>query len=388
MGRGRAIHAVSGAEIQFASLGTDTRFSPVTAELAKIGAAATERDAAVPLARRPFRVDDIWVADDRFHVGDAKGHPIGREDVLAWLRDRSATDASVALLGPRRAGKTWVLNELHTRLAGDGLRRVRRVVLKTSSDIVTPDDIAILLDSRLRQTAQPAETLIEAAQSERGAERLVFLLDEVGRLTNYHPAAVSWLRDLGQAGAWLVFTGTEKDWQEAVRSALKSPGSSFGNDVDARVLGPLDEQATSRFLTGTAANLGVTIEAHTVAAIIDQVGTWPFYLQVIGDAIVRSVHAGDRRPLDSAEALRRLVEERLLDGWRAHFRSRWAEIGDAGRAALLRSPLPTPRDLAPAQRIDLRDVGLLQAGERWLQDRPFFDWATRNSAALHDEDQR
>jgi S-DNA-T family DNA segregation ATPase FtsK/SpoIIIE len=321
-------------------------------------------------------------------VGDAKGLPIGREDVLAWLRDRSATDASVALLGPRRAGKTWVLNELESRLGRDGLRLVRRIVVpQPSTAIETPDDIAVLLDRRLRGTAEPAEALIDAAQANRGADRLVFLLDEVGRLAGYHPAAVSWLRDLGQAGAWLVYTGTQKDWHEVVRWALKSPGSSFGNDVDARILGPLDKRATLRFLTGTAANLGVTIEPRSVDAIVEQVGTWPFYLQVIGDAVVRCAQTGDRRPLDSDEELRRLIEERLLDGWTQHFRARWAEIGEAGRAALQKHPRPAPRDLAPGQRNDLRDVGLLQAAENWLQDRPFFDWMIRNATALHDEDQ-
>ena len=60
-----------------------------------------------------------------------------------------------------------------------------------------------------------------------GSDRMAFLLDEIGRLVNYDPGVVSWLRDLGQAGAWFVYTGTQKDWHRVVRWALTAPGSSF-----------------------------------------------------------------------------------------------------------------------------------------------------------------
>jgi S-DNA-T family DNA segregation ATPase FtsK/SpoIIIE len=389
MGPGRAVQAEAGIEMQIAALSVDLNTEAVTAALTDIGTTAKERDVTIPLALRPFPVDDVWLADDRFHVGDAHGHPIGREEVLAWLRDRSATVGAVALLGQRRAGKTWVLNELEDRLTRDGMRRVQRLVIpEANSAQTTSDDIAKLLDHELRQNPEPAATLIEAALAMRGADRLVFLLDEVGHLATYQPAAVSWLRTLGQAGAWLVFVGTEKDWNMVFRHAHKATGSSFGNDVEPQLLGPFDERTAHRFLTGTAANLGVTIEPRCVHAILEQVGAWPFYLQAVGDAVVRRVQVGDRGPLDSPERLRQLIEEKLLDRWTTHFWARWQEIGEAGRAALRLCAQPTPADLAPAQRADLREVGLLLTGERWLPDRPFFDWITRNSAALHDEDQR
>jgi DNA segregation ATPase FtsK/SpoIIIE, S-DNA-T family len=387
---GRAFRAGSGTEVQVALLDGGPTGSDQFAALRTLAETTRIRDAHVALAQRPFQVEAADLVSDRFHVGDTQGRPVGREDVLAWLRARHAAGGSVALLGPRRAGKTWVLRELERRLTGNGHQQVHSVTIQLpSSRVDTPDELAEVLDRRLRETRSPAQKLLDIALDNAGTpDRLAYLLDEVGRLAVYGPAAVSWLRDLGQAGAWLVYTGTEKDWQEAVRQALKAPGSSFGNDVDARTLGPLDERDAVTFLTGTAANLRVNLSDETAARIISMVGAWPFYLQVVGDAVVRAVQADDLKPLWDVRALRDLVDARLLDGWMTHFQGRWAEIGPAGRSVLLTDPGQLPGDLAPGQREDLGDVGLLLPGDRWLADPPFFDWVARNAAALRDGERR
>ena len=384
---GRAFQAASGIETQVALLDGEPSERGQAAALRALASMARQRDASVGLSRRPFQVDVLALVGDRFHVGDAQGRPVGREDILAWLRDRHTSGASVALLGPRRAGKTWVLTELLRRLDQDGFTHVHHVVVpQPSSSVDTPDALACQIDREVRTSTSPAETLLDEARSRSvaGSDRLVYLLDEVGRLVDYAPAAVSWLRDLGQAGAWLVYTGTEKDWHKVVRWALKEPGSSFGNDVNARPVGPISNRAALMFLTGTAANLRVNLAESTAAAIIELTGSWPFYLQVVGDAVVREVQAEDLRALTDRQVLQRLVQRRLLDDWTHHFQGRWEEIGAPGRAALLTLPGIAPETLAPAQRDDLRDVGLLRPGDVWLDDRPFFDWIARNAASLHD----
>lgn len=385
---GRAFHAGTSVETQVALLDGDPTRRGQTDALDLLAAQLRERDAGVAESRRPFRVEDAPRAADQFRVGSGKGRPVGREDVLAWLRDRCATGASTALLGPRRAGKTWVQDELLHRLRADGFRAVHKLVVpEPNSSVESPDALASILLRDVRGSAYPAEALLDRASEGTGSDRLVFLLDEVGRLASYGPAAVSWLRDLGQAGAWLMYTGTEKDWLSVVRWALTLPGSSFGNDISRRALGPLDRDAALDFLTGTAANLGVNLVRETTATrIVDMVGTWPFYLQAVGDGVVRAVQGNDLGALNSQEALRALVDRRLLDDWTDHFRSRWAEIGRAGRAALLDRPGEPPREASPAQRQDLREVGLLLPGERWSDDPPFLAWIARNEISLRDEE--
>jgi S-DNA-T family DNA segregation ATPase FtsK/SpoIIIE len=383
---GRAFRAFTPVELQIALLDGEPTSRGQGDALDRLAAELRTRDAHVPHPRRPFTIDDAPRAAESFHVGPGKGRPVGREDVLAWLRDRHATGASAALLGPRRAGKTWVLEELSRRLAAEsGQREVHRLVVPPSATPVDdPDVLAGLLDRAVRDAASPAEALLDKAATASGGGP-AYLLDEVGRLTGYGPAAVSWLRDLGQAGAWLLYTGTEKDWRTVVRWALTAPGSSFGNDVNARLLGPLDRDAALDFLSGTAANLGVALGRDTTAAgIVDAVGSWPFYLQVAGDAVVRAVQGNDLSALSGRDGLRALIERRLLDEWTLHFQSRWAEIGPAGRAALLAAPGAMPLDATPAQREDLREVGLLRPGEEWLADPPLLDWITRNEVSLRD----
>jgi S-DNA-T family DNA segregation ATPase FtsK/SpoIIIE len=381
---GRVVHVGSGIEAQVALLDGEPTWYGQAEALHKLAETARLRDAAVELARRPFQVDEISLAGDRFHVGDAQGQPIGREDVLAWLRDRHATGSSVALLGPRRAGKTWVLTELCRRVMRDGSTHVYQVTVpQLSAPVETPDAFAKLLDRRVRDSAAPAEELLDDALSRSATgDRLVYLLDEVGRLVDYGAAAVSWLRDLGQAGAWLAYTGTEKDWHAVVRWALTAPGSSFGNDVNARILGPIDRRTAVRFLTGTAANLRVELPEKTGWEIVKMTDSWPFYLQAMGDAVVRVAQSGDGQLLTGSDELRQLMEQRLLDEWKHHFEARWVEIGTSGRAALLEVPGATPTSLTPAQRDDLRDVGLLRPGDVWLADQPFFDWVARNATTL------
>ncbi|MFC4030936.1 FtsK/SpoIIIE domain-containing protein [Streptomyces polygonati] len=383
---GRAFRPGSGVEIQVALLDGGPSRRGQTDALDRLAEQVRDRDSGVPETRRPFRIEDTPKAADQFRVGAGTGRPVGREDVLAWLRDRYTSSTSAALLGPRRAGKSWVLNELHRRLVADGFQAVHRLVVpQPSSAIDSPDALAVLLDRSVRGAAGPAEALLDKAASGIGAGRLMFLLDEVGRLAGYAPAAVSWLRDLGQAGAWLVYTGTEKDWQSVVRQALTVPGSSFGNDVNARSLGPLKVGDALDFLTGTAANLGVNLPRETTAArIVESVGTWPFYLQAVGDAVVRAVQDNDLAPLTSASALRDLITYRLLDEWSQHFRARWAEIGRAGMAALLSAPGELPAAPSPAQRQELREVGLLGPGEVWLHDPPLLEWIARNENSLRD----
>jgi S-DNA-T family DNA segregation ATPase FtsK/SpoIIIE len=395
---GRALHP--DGDVQIAILGAEPDPASQAAALAAIAAATRSRDFSVPNTERPFPVEAASEAADRFHVGDAHGHPVGREEVFAWLLDRHASRTSVVLRGPRRAGKSWIKDELAARLRTRGATNVHSLSLSPPEGRVDrADDIAVLLgsDSPYGTThdMSPARALRDQARRCRDTtDPLVFLLDEVGRLMLYNPVAVSWLRDLSQAGAWLVYFGTEKDWRSAVRWALEAPGSSFGNDVNTYELGPWPERTAMTFLQGTAANLGVDIPSGTGEEILKAVGTWPYYLQVVGDALVQARRRNELAPLSDHGALRRLIEDRLIDGCTDVFEGRWKEIGAAGRSALrdasdASQELPAepgvgPDRLTPAQRDDLRTVGLLRPGDTWLDDRPFFTWIRRNATLLRD----
>ncbi|MGW7666483.1 FtsK/SpoIIIE domain-containing protein [Streptomyces sp. NPDC054775] len=376
LGQGRALYARSGAEVQIAL--PDLPVQVTAAE-------SQTRNADVALQRKPFTVQSDALVAERFSLGPA-GTPVGRENVFAQLYGHYRDGTSTALLGPRRAGKSWIIKELQERMRSDAMGNVQKVVTLSNQDKGgTQDDLAVRLMPGLAGSRRPADELLDQAAESTGSSRLVLLLDEVGRLASYDPAAVSWLRDLGQAGAWLVYCGTDKDWGDALRRALEAPGSSFGNDVTQLHLRQLKETDARTFLMGTAVNEGVAIPLATADSILAEVGTWPFYLQVVGEALVRAARDGRTLALDHFRELRRLIERELIVGRTDGFRSRWNEIGPAGREALLEQPGSRPSDPSLAQRKELRDVGLLSP-DGWLDDRPLFAWIDHWQEELTDEE--
>ncbi|MFJ9705801.1 FtsK/SpoIIIE domain-containing protein [Streptomyces sp. NPDC101234] len=378
LGPGRALYARSGTEVQIALPDVPMQ---ETADRSRT------RNTDVPLARQPFRILSDALIADRFSLGP-EGRPVGRENVFAQLYAHYRDGTATALLGPRRAGKSWIVKALQERMRSDGMGNVQKVVTLSHQDREgTQDDLAVRLMPALANHPRPADRLLDLAAESAGASRLVLLLDEVGRLASYDPAAVAWLRDLGQAGAWLVHCGTDKDWVDATRHALKAPGSSFGNDVTRISLGPLAQADARTFLVGTARQEGVNIPHAAGDRILTEVGPWPFYLQVVGEALVRAARDSRLPALDSRNALRAFIEKELIVGRSDVFRSRWNEIGPAGRGALLSDPGSVPGDPTRAQRKDLRDVGLMVWSGGWLDDRPFFAWIRHWRLELADEQQ-
>jgi hypothetical protein len=297
------------------------------------------------------------------------------------------------LRGPRRSGKTSILYTIEKRLAAAG-RPVRRMTLE-GSQIVTSDDLARVLDPSLRNDPEPALALRARLRAERSA---ALLLDEVANLKMADPGVFAYLRAIGQEEASLVFAGSHWDWVIVVERAARAPGSSFGNDVTPVTLGPITEAEATRFLVESAPP-DVPIEAERTARwIIDITGPWPFYLQVMGHAVVQAVRAGNRLSLVERRGVSDLYEQRLLVDRDAVFRGRWAELPERARRILRQAPgaqgsaiaqqarspatmtgLPSYYDLPRDDKQVLRDTGLCTPLGQWLDDRPFFEWIRRSA---------
>ena len=191
---------------------------------------------------------------------------------------------------------------------------------------------------------------------------------------------------IGQEGlAGIVYVGTSRDWIKVVEAANRNPGSSFGNDVTPVTLGPINRDDARTFLTKTAPP-DVPFEAERTAAwILDLCGTWPFYLQVLGFAVVHDVRTRTRRALVERERVHELYEQALLVERHALFRSRWDELTRPAQDALrgVRGKQPPPFSaLAPAEQDELIACGLCDTLQRWIADPPFFDWIERQRDRL------
>ncbi|WP_437680875.1 pentapeptide repeat-containing protein [Sorangium sp. So ce131] len=311
---------------------------------------------------------------------DAPSLP-GRDPVLAELFALIESRSPAILRGPRRSGKTSILHHLAARLSPT--REVHHKTLEGRAEpIRTADDLAVLLDPSLAADAAPALTLRERLARARNA---VLLLDEVANLHEADATLFAWLRAVGQEQTSVVLVGSHWDWVSVVELAFATaPGSSFGNDVTPVNLGPLSEADAVRFLVDTAP-ADVPVEAERTARwIVELCGPWPFYLQVMGYALVQAVRAGQRRALVERAGVRELYEQRLLlDRDAAFFRARWAELPERARVVLggLRgapeAALPEVRRLPSEDVAVLCDAGLCDALGTWLADPPFFDWIRR-----------
>ncbi|MDQ0776576.1 S-DNA-T family DNA segregation ATPase FtsK/SpoIIIE [Streptomyces aurantiacus] len=200
---GRGFKNESAIETQFALLSDDVTGQGQAAALAVIGEAAAARDAEVPRARRPFRVDSLpsrigfteaWEMRDpavaQSRMWGLAG--IGGDDVMAFGPDLSQGVPTFVVAGPAKSGRSTALLNLARSYLLQGVRLVIAAprpsplreldgqdgVLK----VFTDDDIESDDFNEAIESASPEEPVVvivddgevlEDADCERELKRLV-----------------------------------------------------------------------------------------------------------------------------------------------------------------------------------------------------------------------
>ncbi|MGW0489625.1 FtsK/SpoIIIE domain-containing protein [Streptomyces olivaceus] len=249
---GRAFRNEAGTETQFALLSEDTTGQGQAAAITAIGEAATARDAEVPRARRPFRVDSLpsrIAFPDAWEMRDPESSRsklwaligIGGDEIVGFGPDLADGVPSFVIAGPAKSGRSTVLMNVAQSLLAQGTRLVvaaprqspvrqldgREGVLK----IFTGDDI----------DEDEFEELIDEASPE---EPIAVLIDDGEILEDCD--AESQMKKIVSRGAErglaLVIAGDEEDvcsgfsgWQvdakKARRGILLSPQESSSGDL-------------------------------------------------------------------------------------------------------------------------------------------------------------
>ncbi|MFF7802189.1 FtsK/SpoIIIE domain-containing protein [Streptomyces olivaceus] len=249
---GRAFRNEAGTETQFALLCEDTTGQGQAAAITAIGEAATARDAEVPRARRPFRVDSLpsrIAFPDAWEMRDPEASRsklwaligIGGDEIVGFGPDLADGVPSFVIAGPAKSGRSTVLMNVAQSLLAQGTRLVvaaprqspvrqldgREGVLK----VFTGDDI----------DEDEFEELIDEASPE---EPIAVLIDDGEILEDCD--AESQMKKIVSRGAErglaLVIAGDEEDvcsgfsgWQvdakKARRGILLSPQESSSGDL-------------------------------------------------------------------------------------------------------------------------------------------------------------
>ncbi len=310
--------------------------------------------------------------------------PASRMRLANELVDKLGSRGASILLAPRRGGKTTMLRRVERLLGG---RHVFYVDLQ-QCDVSTPDTLAASIVPSLRDTSSAADAFRDVISG--AGFPTVLLLDEIACLVRVALSAVpttfGWLRGLGQHDAALIFAGTRVDWSAVRDHAHKEPGSSFGNDVEAVDLRPFDRAEAKQFLEAGSGQ--GSISPAVVAKVIDLVGTWPFYLRVMRQALSKRALSGLALDEDAVDLV---LKDELLDRQKHLFLNRWKEVPAEARRALLSAPLgrlPRVDDLSTSARHALRDAQLLDVNRRWVDDGdlPFWAWLDANRTDLSETD--
>ncbi|MGX1028891.1 FtsK/SpoIIIE domain-containing protein [Streptomyces sp. SAI-097] len=249
---GRAFRNEAGTETQFALLSEDTTGQGQAAAISAIGEAATARDADVPRARRPFRVDSLpsriafpeaWEMRDpeasRSKLWALIG--IGGDEIVGFGPDLADGVPSFVIAGPAKSGRSTVLMNVAQSLLAQGTRLV--VAAPRQSPVRQLDGAEGVLKVFTGDDIDEDEfeELIDGASPE---EPIAVLVDDGEILEDCD--AESQMKKIVSRGAErglaLVIAGDEEDvcsgfsgWQvdakKARRGILLSPQESSSGDL-------------------------------------------------------------------------------------------------------------------------------------------------------------
>ncbi|MGQ4469770.1 FtsK/SpoIIIE domain-containing protein [Streptomyces violaceoruber] len=249
---GRAFRNEAGTETQFALLSEDTTGQGQAAAITAIGEAAAARDAGVPRARRPFRVDSLpsrisfpeaWEMRDpeasRSRLWALIG--IGGDEIVGFGPDLADGVPSFVIAGPAKSGRSTVLMNVAQSLLAQGTRLV--VAAPRQSPVRQLDGAEGVLKVFTGDDIDEDEfeELIDGASPE---EPIAVLVDDGEILEDCD--AESQMKKIVSRGAErglaLVIAGDEEDvcsgfsgWQvdakKARRGILLSPQESSSGDL-------------------------------------------------------------------------------------------------------------------------------------------------------------
>ena len=272
------------------------------------------------------------------------------------LKNKKPTHRNLILYGPRGNGKTALLDYLQTRT-------LQKEASKLDILWVTPDEIETLaeLSDRLMEDQQTVRKRFKAAEISGGVgfiqaktevdlsptsatirkllqERsrnkpLILIVDEAHTLT---PALARTLLNASQsvrrAGSpfLLVLAGTPN-----LSAALEKANASFWDRSEILPLGRLSPEEASQALTIPLQKAGISFVPGVIEYIVEQAHCYPFFIQVWGDCLARSLD--QTRDTEITMARVKAVEAAVIDKRDAMYDIRFNEIKRMGLLSIAES---------------------------------------------------
>lgn len=266
-----------------------------------------------------------------------------------YARFNASPPGSISVVGPRKIGKSSLLNYVYTRANREKfLEQPDRVVmvfldLQRDSGMTMPTFVRTLLgmaELELRGRldisgcAHSLDGVRDLVQRLDGAGyKLVLVLDEFETVTtnaNFTLEFFSFLRYLANHYSVAYLTSSERDLQQLchTKEISDSPFFNIFSTLQLSVFKP-DEAET--LIRVPSERVGRPLGAHT-GTIVDMAGRFPFFLQMAcSHAIEYLDEHPDAKEPDFAEVRRRFYEEAKL-----HFRYIWDGFDEHERSTVMR----------------------------------------------------
>jgi hypothetical protein len=309
----------------------------------------------------------------------------GREHETGQILSLLGHGQSVALIGPRRMGKTSLLFHLSNPavVAASGLSLANHLFIyldcNSLSELDQPGLCRILLEQvneMLATRNSPSSQFIRLDEGSpvtfRALERacreltrlgwkLTLLLDGFGRLSqNPHldPDFFSGLRALAAQYSLTFLTVSQQPLLGLTYANASVLSSSFFNIFVTLRLGLLSEAEAQALLTGLAARSGVTLAPATLAFLLDLAGTQPLLLQMAGYSLFE-LQADPGAPLREHD--RNHIRRHFLAEAEAHWSYAWKNLSVEDRKHLALFPLTQHTHPEATRRLE--QAGLVRRRE-------------------------
>ncbi len=282
---------------------------------------------------------------------------VGRKRALHRLESALGSRDGVSIVGDGKIGKSSLLQAWRQQLEGNG-RKVRLVDGQGTAGRSEADFVAEIIGQPVPEGADPAADALAAwAAGEPEGLAPVVLVDELDQLPGrFDPRFFERLRNL--LGKIVLVVASRREVDTLYRElSLTSP---FDNRLRLVRLGLLDTRGADELI-----DRGATIlDREDTALMREWAGRHPFYLQLLGHALIEARELGDGR----AEAL-----DYFRDQAGSRLRELWDRLNEADRESLRRSARGESVRVKPLAWRGLLDVGGRPFGEvlaNWLRELP------------------
>jgi hypothetical protein len=338
-----------------------------------------------------------------YHRGPIKevAYFYGRDREVAYLFDLLRRGQSIALCGPRRIGKTSLLNHIQdeTVCAANNFPAGQTCFLSMDGGMLDGLAESYFYGALVRGLGDDQDSVDYAQLLERlrsffgaGATKLAILIDEfelVAANPQFGLQLFNRLRGLTSQYPIQFVTASRLPLWQLTLSNPETLSSPFFNIFAPMPLGLLDEAKARAMLAELSAHAAAPFSESTIERILALAGTHPLFLQASGYRAFEAVGADGNIADDGWPEVRRRIGTDL----EPHLGYYWNELASEARYALAALPL----GIVPTT--GLEESGLVRNGryagelvERFvrhqkvdglLQAGPFLLDLRRSQAAIH-----